>query len=55
MDQAHSDTQTVETDFFSVYFYDNHEMQIKDQTHKLKQKVRESVVVVVVVVMLSFC
>lgn len=36
---AHTETQTLETDFFSVYFYDNYERTHKGQTHRLKQKV----------------
>lgn len=39
VDPAHSATETEETDFFSIYFYDTHERKHRDQTHRLKQKV----------------
>lgn len=39
VDLGHTETQTLETDYFSVYFYDNYERLHKDHTHHLKQKV----------------
>lgn len=39
VDPAHEETQTLETDFFSTYFFDNYETKNNGQPHKLRQKV----------------
>lgn len=37
---AHTETQTLETDFFSIYFYDDYMRKHQEQSHHLRQKAR---------------